>query len=295
MSFSSGLTSLREAPIAPIPLYPSVNQWSDDIRREVEEFYKVRDGLRTEIAQLQMQIAKDRDTAKSGTELKRLKIQKGIILSQIKELLAVTETLTGKKTTLLADLDAYGQERTGDLVDLSRRISHELGDVSEGLTRKSSRLSEEEALLTEMAAYYGELARIVEVSASYNATQRLELDKRLKDAAKRADALVLGEKETKRLLGEASRKHREADARIEEIDSISLWFEKTADRERTTLELLKTSTDRDKKDMAAQQESFIKQREDLARRERRIADKEATLVRSAAEIDAKAKRLGLVI
>ena len=258
MSFSSGLTSLREEPLRS----PS----EADDRRLVE-----------------------------GRDTKRLKDQKKILLSQIKELLGVMENLTGKKSDLISSLDAYGEERTGDLVDISRRIAGELGEISGEMARRSEKLGTQEALLNEMAEYYAQLAELSESSASSNAQKGLELNKRSTYATQKEQSLALQEKKAQKMNEEASRKHREADERLIRADTVSRWFEGEADKERSVLETLKRETDRDKKEMRAQEEGIVDQREALTRRERRIADKEATLVRSYAEVQAKAKKLGVVI
>ena len=293
---NSGLTSLRESSLLVQP-NPSDKdpQRLTEVRREIEDLYKLRDDLREEIKKLNLQIAKDKDTAKSGTEVKRLKVQKGILLTQIKELLGVMEKLTGKKSDLVSSLEAYGEERTGDLVDISRRIAGELGEVHQGLVRRSGQLTHEEALLDDMAEYYARLAEMCESSASSNTQKGLELDKRSTDATQKEQSLTLREKKAQNIIKEANRKQEEADSRFTKADEISRWFENEADKERSGLETIKRKNDRDKKEIRAEIKGILAQREMLRRREKKIADKEATLIRSYAEVQAKAKKLGLVI
>ena len=300
MSFSSGLTSLRESPLP--SLLPQILSPSEvdgrrlaEVRAEIQRFYKMRDDLREETKKLTLQIAKQKDTAKSDTEVKRLKIQKGILITQIKELVTLLEKLTGKKIDLVSSLDAYGEERTSDLVDISRRIAGELGEVSGEMARKSEKLGTQEALLTEMAEYYARLAELSESSASSNAQKGLELNKRSTDATQKEESLTIREKKAQKLTQEADRKHQEADDRLSGIDKISGWFESQADGERAGLERIKRQNNRDKKEIRAERKGILEQRDMLKRREKRIADKEATLVRSYAEVQAKAKKLGIVI
>ena len=284
---NSGLTSLRESsPSLLVQPNPSDKdpQRLTEVRREIEDFYKVRDDLREEIGKLNLQIAKDKDTAKSGTEVKRLKVQKGILLSQIKELLGVMEKLTGTKSDLVSSLDAYGEERTGDLIDISHRIAGELGEVHQGLVRRSGQLTHEEGLLDDMAEYYARLAEMCESSASSNAQKGLELDKRSTDATQKEENLTLREKRAQDMTKEANRKQEEADERLSGADKISRWFENEADREKEIFQRQKQEVTFKEKRLAAEKRELVVERKRLSELHRLIKDKDEALNRKAKEL-----------
>lgn len=289
MSFSSGLTSLRESPLPsllPTPLSPSETDGRRlaEVRAEIQRFYKLRDELREEVKRLQQQIAKSKDIAKSDTEVKRLKIQKSILIAQVRELFLLLERLTGKKSDLLSSLDTYGKERTGDLVVLSKQISVELGYVNEDLSRKSDKLNAEETLLGEIAGYYMKWAEICEATASCNARERLTLDKRYQDTTRREKDIAMSIKKAQNMIKRAERLQHEADGRLESMDIVSRWFEDEADKEKNVLERRMEEVSFREKRVSAEKRELAVERKRLFELLRLIKDKDDALNRKAREL-----------
>ena len=294
------LTSLREVPSSLIPQSPQTSHEKEEvqlgeIRSETTTLTRTRDSLKEEVDKLNRSVAFTKDSLKSDTEVKRLRVEKATLLKQIKSIAGAVYKARGYQDSLARGLSEFGEDHIAFLNSLSRVFKMDIEASSAKLTKRSEEITRQEEFLTGLSEYLGEYARICEATGSQNALQRTQIEKMGNSLSKREENIKEEEKRAEELIAKADAAYDLADSKLKEIDKISGWFEKEADKERTSLEQLKIRLDIQSKEIAANVRGIISQKEALRKIERKLTDKEKTLGRVYEEIRAKAKKVGIVL
>ena len=186
-------------------------------------------------------------------------------------------------------------ERLQTIEYIAREVSSDLKKQASVLRNKSDRLSKTESFLIELSDYLVKYCVICEAETSLNTRRGADLDKRdgnslkrektaKKLKVKREEAL----EEAKTKLGDAKRKDALADKDLKFINNQLIKAKKKIESRDKELRLLAKKIEAKSKNMKVE-------RRRLKKMETRLLDKEATLVRSAREVEKKAKEVEIVL
>ena len=294
------LTSLRLTPTeSPQSVQKSPHEKEEiklgELRGEITIATRERDNLKEEVEKLNRAVEFTKDRLKSDTEVKRLKIEKNTLLSQIKRLTVAVFKTKGYEDKLTKGLGEIEEDHVAFLNSISQALQLDIRSSTDNLTKKYAELTTSEDFLQGLFSYLEEYAQICEATTSQNALERTQLDKMGKEAVLAKNEASLALKRARSELSEADVKLKQARERFKRADFITTKLEKVQEAEEKRLEKWSGELLLKEKAVIAERRGFIDREKSLQKKEIKLQDKEQTLGRVYEEIRAKAKKLGIVI
>lgn len=142
------------------------------------------------------------------------------------------------------------------------------------------------------------LSKINEIFSQIAIKQEKEaktLDKRAREVAETEEAASKKLSESNRKLELAEQRLIEADQRYEAADKIAKVFEAYSDKEKEGVTNLLRKVTRIKEEIKAGKREIETREKELLIKEGQIEDKQQALTRTYTEVEAKAKRVGIVL
>ena len=292
----TGLTSLREPPLR--TTQPSFDLISpkekeqiqlQEIRVEITSLIKMRDNLRYEIKNLRLDIDKAKERSKSDTEVKRLKIQKLQLLSEIRKITDILMSMKDSRKGIIKGFNDFGQERITNLKTIEQELNKEIESEDARIFLEYQQVEGSMELLSGMIDYYQQYFKITEQTASQNDLKSLQLTKDREIAVKEKERLKNALQEAENKVKDVRRFYKESKTEYDAVKSVSLKFNKQKEKiekeQREKEHLLKT----DKNIVEAEKKGLVLERERLSKWKKQLEDKEKTLQRVYKEIQAKSK------
>jgi len=255
-----------------------------ELRGEIVLATNQRDSLLKEIEQLNQSLELTKDRLKSDTEVKRLKIQKTILLKQVAEITRVFGILKDKKESFVKGLDAFGEERINFLASLSRAMSLDIQDEAKKLQQRVVVVAKEEDFWAGFAEYYTQLAEITEATASLQARQEADLKQGYIDVGEKGKLAEKMAGTAGRWLVLAEDKLKVAKKRLKDAETKASSLEESISSQQAGLLKQTGALARIKKSLDSDRLYLKKQADKLDQKEKWLEDREQTLGRAYKEI-----------
>jgi len=284
------LTNLKDSNYTQTPraYQPTTNTSEEtrlaELRSEITLSTKIRDDLKLDIEKLTRDIAKSKETAKTDTEVKRLKLQK---VKLLKEITKLTDTFykTQKHQDIVSKgLNKYGDDHIAFLTSLSKSLQLDTVDITKDLSKRSKKLKEEEDFLTQLSEYMGEYTQNVEATTSQNALERTELDTKVQFIKKKEDLLEVNIKTANDLLKKAKEEHKTAVKELNEGRKYRLIHENAYNEIQTDIRTKQKELNLQKKEIKAERQGLKDKSKQLDEKLRLIKDRDQALNRKAREL-----------
>lgn len=289
---SAGLTSLSSMPQSVQSDIPTSFQDSDhkqelegmvmELESQVRVKRKLREELLSEVDKLQ--VMKSEQTRQIQMEMRDLRNARDKLVKQVRVFAALYFSYkTGKERAIDAIAD-YSDKEFFSLTEYAKTINASLKAQQDKIDDNYAELSEEEDFVTGLTDYLTDFAQFCESTASSNATERLEIDKMVKDTAYLNQQSKNSSEEVKIRLDHA--KNMENEAKI--LKSETLKSRKAAAVLEKRLSSEVSRRERDIKrllgEISSKEKNFSTIKKRLEDRERRILDREEAFIRKEAEI-----------
>jgi hypothetical protein len=287
------LTSLRDNPQVFVDIPVEKKKDLLELQSIVSDLEKKRTLLLGEIERLTIDTT---DIKKRlGTEIGTLKLQRKKLLLQISTLTSILLKTQNQKDKVVKGMEQFGNEHIQFLNSLSNSLQLDVKGITAKIAKRSAKIKEQEDFIDGFYSYLTDFALNNEAKASYNDLESLRIKKMDKDVSLNKKQIDKMYKETKDFLRDTENANKIINDKRKSIEKLNKWFENNAIKEHDRLEQWEKELKLQKKEIIAERKGFIAQRLALTKREKKIKDKEETLIRSYAEVKAKAAKAGIVL